>query len=632
MPAATTNPTDNVTNGWVQAPFDISSTIANPDGNPVNAEITPTTNEVIPSSDITPSWALPQAPATSADAANNVIAASQNIAANAQSEAASQIQLTNELSQVDKVQAETKVANAESNFKEAEKIQTNQMIQKNQNEIEYQKQLQDENSAEIANLKMIQASENALNAATAAEMKLKADNAERDAEIANDVAQQTSAIAFAKLWLSFSWAAINTSQQIYAQGARGIAELRSSNAKNYADLRVKIDSVAFNHQATINKVVADAHEKEFSSKERLREFIGNAQNNILSSKKEAQSAIQDAISTYKTERQAREDKLYSDIGAANKDLLTVTQTIQATVLAKQEVVKKEIDSLIANGQWSSLSTAQQTEKELAAGLPVNSVNRTTTTNITAWINARLKELVWSVVEIPRMVLDRMQADIQSYMKYGYPMVTAIQMSVNKYKSTIPDVAKLEAAALNKTKLVNAKTQAEIDKLNSEATENLASVAKMKADAARAASARAASAWASAAKSTLEYKATVTWPDGKTYDQMWNKWTQKMEYVPTAVNINWKIWTTNSTSTWKEELEWWVLKNVEYKPDGTRVIRWDAKVSSKNADTSVQTIKEWDKVNRILIDNATWNPIKTIWEAWAPLNAEAAAIISEWNKL
>lgn len=216
------------------------------------------------------------------------------------------------------------------------------MIQKNQNELAYQKQLQDENSAEIANLKMIQASENALNAATAAEMKLKADNAERDAVIANDVSQQTSAIAFAKLGLSFSWAAINTSQQIYAQGARGIAELRSSNAKNYADLKVKIDSVAFDHQATINKVVADAHEKEFASKERLREFIGNAQNNILTSRKEAQTAIQDAITTYKTERQAREDKLYSDIGAANKDLLIATQTIQTTVNAKQEIVKKKL--------------------------------------------------------------------------------------------------------------------------------------------------------------------------------------------------------------------------------------------------------------------------------------------------
>lgn len=541
MPAETTNPTDNVTNGWVQAPFDISSTIVkNPDGTQVNAEITPTTNEVIPSSDITPSWALPQAPATSADAANNVIAASQNIAATAQSEAASQIQLTNELSQVDKVQAETKVANAESNFKEAEKIQTNQMIQKNQNEIEYQKQLQDENSAEIANLKMIQASENALNAATAAEMKLKADNAERDAEIANDVAQQTSAIAFAKLGLSFSWAAINTSQQIYAQGARGIAELRSSNAKNYADLKVKIDSVAFDHQATINKVVADAHEKEFASKERLREFIGNAQNNILTSRKEAQTAIQDAISTYKTERQAREDKLYSDIGAANKDLLIATQTIQTTVNAKQEVVKKEIDSLIANGQWSSLSIAQQTEKELAAWLPVNSVNRTTKTNVTAWINARLTALVGAAVAIPVVTLNRMQADIDTYMKNGYPMATAIQMTVDKFKQQIPEVQRLEAANKAKATLTNAKTQAEIDKLNSEAKQNLSEIdiAKAKLSLAKSSAASSASKW-------KEVKAT----SASFTDKNWLP-LMIVNWAPYTIWADWKPWTVYWTKAWE----------------------------------------------------------------------------------
>lgn len=521
MPASTTNPTDNVTNGWVQAPFDISSTIVkNPDGTQVNAEITPITNEVIPSSEINTSWAMSQTPATSADAANNVIAASQNIAANAQSEAASQIKTTTELSQVDQIQAETKIANAESNFKEAEKIATNQMAQKNQNELDYQKQLQDENSAEIANLKMIQASENALNAATAAEMKLKADNAERDAEIANDVSQQTSAIAFAKLGLSFSWAAINTSQQIYAQGARGIAELRSSNAKNYADLKVKIDSVAFDHQATINKVVADAHEKEFASKERLREFIGNAQNNILTSRKEAQVAIQDAITTYKTERQAREDKLYSDIGAANKDLLIATQTIQTTVNAKQEIVKKEIDSLIANWQWSSLSIAQQTEKELAAWLPVNSVNRTTKTNVTAWINARLKDLVGSAVAIPVVTLNRMQADIETYMKNGYPMATAIQMTVDRFKQQIPEVQRLEAANKAKVALTNAKTQAEIDKLNSESKENLANVDKIKADTAK--SIASANATWKASESTLgKYNWMVQWQDWKIY----------YEYVP-----------------------------------------------------------------------------------------------------
>lgn len=115
-----------------------------------------------------------------------------------------------------------------------------------------------------------------------------------------------------------------------------------------------------------------------------------------------------------------------------------------------------------------------------------------------------------------MVLDRMQADIQSYMKYGYPMATAIQMSVNKYQSSIPDVAKIEAANKAKATLTNAKTQAEIDKLNSEAKENLASIDKMKADSARA--------WAAgkANEATLgKYNWMVQWQDWKIY----------YEYVP-----------------------------------------------------------------------------------------------------
>jgi RPA family protein len=71
------------------------------------------------------------------------------------------------------------------------------------------------------------------------------------------------------------------------------------------------------------------------------------------------------------------------------------------------------------------------------------------------------------------------------MKLGYPMQTAIQMTVDKYKSTIPQVSALEKAASTKSSLTNAKTQAEIDKLKSEAAENLANIDKMKADTARA---------------------------------------------------------------------------------------------------------------------------------------------------
>ena len=71
------------------------------------------------------------------------------------------------------------------------------------------------------------------------------------------------------------------------------------------------------------------------------------------------------------------------------------------------------------------------------------------------------------------------------MRNGYPMQTAIQMTVDKYKNLIPAAKSALEATKTKATLENTKTQAEIDKLKSEATENLASVAKMKADTARA---------------------------------------------------------------------------------------------------------------------------------------------------
>ena len=98
----------------------------------------------------------------------------------------------------------------------------------------------------------------------------------------------------------------------------------------------KINSTAFDHQTVINKIVSDAHDNEFKSKERLREFIGNTQNNILTSKKQSQELVQKAIDDYKVERQTREDKLFSDMNAANARLLTATKEIQSTVTVQEK--------------------------------------------------------------------------------------------------------------------------------------------------------------------------------------------------------------------------------------------------------------------------------------------------------
>ena len=109
-----------------------------------------------------------------------------------------------ELGATDTQQLQKKQQNATDNQTQFEAIQNQQIIDKTANEIEYQKQQQEDTNAELAATRLLQAAENEKQAATAAEMKIKQENAEKEATIANDVAVQTSAIAFAKLGLSFS--------------------------------------------------------------------------------------------------------------------------------------------------------------------------------------------------------------------------------------------------------------------------------------------------------------------------------------------------------------------------------------------------------------------------------------------
>lgn len=68
---------------------------------------------------------------------------------------------------------------------------------------------------DAANLQVLQTKEREANQAAIAAAQAKADSAERDLQIANDVELQKSNVAFAKLGLNLSTAASTQAQQIY---------------------------------------------------------------------------------------------------------------------------------------------------------------------------------------------------------------------------------------------------------------------------------------------------------------------------------------------------------------------------------------------------------------------------------
>lgn len=471
-----TNPAPT-TWAWAIVPTPTEPTftyVNNPDGTPVDTSVptqtnvptqtptqfTPTATNVRQTSWMQTTWAS----VDTNDATTQNISDMQSVIKSTENatvaENKSQQNLTNELNAIDTAQLETKKKDAEANQAEFKAIQEQQIAEKTKNEMDYQAELQRQQDEDVSALKTLQESENAQNQAAAAELKAKNDSAEHEMQIQNELGLQRSSIAFAKLWLAFSGAAINTATQIFDTWVYNLAKLKTGNAKNYADLQVKINKTAFEHKQEINKIITSNSEAIFRSKERLRDFIGAAQNNILNNKAQTQKSIQDAIDKFKSEKQTREDKMWSDMNKANDRLLASTKEYQKTIDFTNETNKKKIDSLVTNGQWNSLSPQQRIELEKAAGIPAwttqNTIVAKTTQMITDWLNA----IIWKAVGVPPVILNKMHLEVQRMLKLNVPMNTAVKMAIEKYKSTIPQVKQIEDAEANKKFLATEKADIE----------------------------------------------------------------------------------------------------------------------------------------------------------------------------
>ena len=119
--------------------------------------------------------------------------------ATASEEVKSQLELTKELNSIDQAQLDTKVKQANVAQQEYKAVQESQMVDKTNNELEYQKQINEQAQEDAAALKTLQESETAKNQAVAAELKTKNESAEREMQIQNELSLQKAAVSFAKL-------------------------------------------------------------------------------------------------------------------------------------------------------------------------------------------------------------------------------------------------------------------------------------------------------------------------------------------------------------------------------------------------------------------------------------------------
>ena len=233
-----------------------------------------------------------------------------------------------------------------------------------ENRIQQQKANDDAN-----NLASLQEKERNANEASIAAAKSKADAAERDLSIANDVELQKSNVAFAKLGLTLSTAAVMQAQQIFTTWVYNLSKLKSDNAYKQASLEVEVQKVEFDHTTAINKIINGASEKSYTIRKQLNDDTNKIKNSIIDNRLTRQNNIDKAIDNYQKAIQDNEDDVLNKMQKANTVLSASTKAIYDTLKTKEEYGQDKINTVATNGKWFTMTPSARGAHEKAAWLP-----------------------------------------------------------------------------------------------------------------------------------------------------------------------------------------------------------------------------------------------------------------------
>lgn len=295
-----------------------------------------------------------------------------------------------------------------------------------------------------------------------------------EAKVKARVNEHNALMAFEKLWMTFSWAAITWVQAITNQSLLSIAELETKNAKDYADWSKKASDIAIKYTQAINKSISDVTKKVHDSRVTLDKDISSIRDNIILSKSEKNKKIEDALSNYIKQKQDAEADLYDRIEKQSASLKKSHDLINENITKQQDSYKKTLEILINNGQINSKSRAEINDLERKAWLPVGWVANMTLSNIYKWVTA-LSDKLGYWINIPQEVLSKIVLSVQRQGNINVPLDIAISNAFNQYSKELP----WYESAIASGNMKSQKEQAEIDKIRSEIAENNATIAKLK---------------------------------------------------------------------------------------------------------------------------------------------------------
>ena len=361
-----------------------------------------------------------------------------------------------------------KVLDEKKKEEEAFASEQEALIKEKENELasvqlEIDRKAEESKQAEIDLLKVEQADALLLSKQTAALQQQKDDDAIKEAEAQIELDKQRAAIAFNKLWLSFSSGIILQSQQISDNASLKIATLKVQASFNETKAAVDLNKLQLEFARDVNSTIDKYTTIQLNNKKEIAARINETKTNLLLTNKQKEDAISSLEDKYFQDKRKTEDDLKKEQERLSDRALAQTRQLEADFLNVQNVWKGRINDLLTN--WAIYNMSDVEKKALAdkAWISMNELNGVQQNAISSEIIKSWALIMWEDYIISWTDRAKILDKTNSLLKAGKTLQDASQIAAKEVLSQTEDFKKQQELSALSVKEKEAKLKSSIAK-------------------------------------------------------------------------------------------------------------------------------------------------------------------------
>ena len=265
----------------------------------------------------------------------------------------------------------------------------------------------------------------------------------RQAEIQVEVDRQRAAIAYNKLWLSFSSGIIQQSQAISDNAAIKIATLKTEANFNQTQAAADLNKIQFEYTRSINETIDKYTTIQLNNKKDIAERINATKTNLLLNNKEKQDRENELIDEYNELKTTTAKELAAEQERLADKAIAQAQAIENRYKAEQAEKKTATDTEITQWMLSRMTDIEIAAKEKELWLPAGTLKAQEKDQMLSSIRTAYDGLIWKDYAISNV--DKIMSNTQSYMKQWKTMYEALTLAINEDLKTNPTYLSMQRA-------------------------------------------------------------------------------------------------------------------------------------------------------------------------------------------